>query len=124
MTHRHGWPYDGETPEQIVTPGLARTSYGQKCFSLGETHCIRETVYTNGLLAGFIIAHEAADLDVRCEGFLTVNPPTNPSEAEAKQPRWQMTGSLLGGDLTLSPSVLCTRDKDHGFIRSGKWVST
>ena len=121
--HRHGWPYDGETPEQIVTPGLARSDYAEKCFVIGEHHCVRPTDYTDGRLAGFIIAHDVADMDVRCEGFLTVARPANPSPAEATRSTWSMTGSLLAGDLTLSPSVLCKRDGDHGFVREGKWVS-
>ena len=114
MSHLHGWPYDvdGDKP---VTPS---------CIEIGPEACLRESAYQDGTLAGFIEAHAAADMDVRCEGFLTVNLPTHvePSEVERARPRWTMTGSLAGGDLTLSPSVLCRRDGHHGFVRDGKWV--
>jgi Family of unknown function (DUF6527) len=75
--------------------------------------------------AGFIVAHDRAGFDVRCEGFIT----TDDCERYAGRPRWSMTGSLEGGDLTLSPSILCTLGSVagqpcgfHGFIRDGKWV--
>jgi hypothetical protein len=68
-------------------------------------------------LAGFIVGHDAADLPHRCEGALSVDP-----HFAETSPVWTMTGSLEGGDLTLSPSVLCKRDQFHGFVRDGKWV--
>ncbi|MBI5289915.1 MAG: hypothetical protein HY873_13160 [Chloroflexi bacterium] len=68
-------------------------------------------------LAGFLLAHEGGHLGdgYRCEGVVNVDPHLAP------KPLWEMTGSLEGGDLTLSPSVLCS-DGFHGFVRNGKWV--
>jgi hypothetical protein len=71
-------------------------------------------------LAGFFVAHDTTDLDgYRCEGAVNVDPHL------AKEPggNWTAFGTLEGGDLTLSPSVLCRRDGFHGFVRDGKWVS-
>jgi len=74
-------------------------------------------------LAGFIVAHDRPGFDVRCEGFVHV-------DGKAGN-QWAMTGSLDGGDLTLSPSILCVlgsgtgsdeRCGFHGFVRDGKWV--
>jgi hypothetical protein len=71
--------------------------------------------------AGFLFGHDREGFDVRCEGFVGV--------AEAHAHRWAMTGSLEGGDLTLSPSILCTLGSItnqpcgfHGFVQNGKWV--
>ena len=78
--------------------------------------------------AGFIVAHDRDGFDVRCEGFVGID--------AGHDPRWTMTGSLEGGDLTLSPSILCRvgslddpREVGpgstcgfHGFVRDGKWV--
>ena len=77
--------------------------------------------------AGFLIAHDRDGFDVRCEGFVSVNAEKHPGHV------WEMSGSLEGGDLTLSPSILCqvgnlddpargTRCGFHGFVRDGKWV--
>lgn len=120
MSHRHGWPY--EDPRR------------HKCVELGPGHCIRPTVHggspdhrtaDGGLaggpflhVAGYIVAHEADDLEVRCEGGLTTCA-VHPHDGSAV---WDSKGSLEGGDLTLSPSVLCARDQDHGFVRDGAWV--
>jgi hypothetical protein len=71
--------------------------------------------------AGFIMGHDRAGFDVRCEGFVGVSPDHGA--------RWTMTGTLEGGDLMLSPSILCRLGNVanqpcgfHGFIREGKWV--
>lgn len=73
--------------------------------------------------AGYIVGHDRPGFDWRCEGFVRT--------AAEGQPRWEMTGTLEGGDLTLSPSILCrlgTADPAsecgfHGWVRDGKWVS-
>jgi hypothetical protein len=72
--------------------------------------------------AGFMIGHDRAGFADRCEGFVRISP-------EGDRPTWQMTGSLEGGDLTLTPSILCVLGNQstqkcgfHGFVRDGKWV--
>lgn len=74
--------------------------------------------------AGFIIGHDRAGIEHRCEGMVTVDRQGEPG------PTWSMTGSVEGGDLTLSPSILCVigsgdygaRCGFHGFVQNGKWV--
>lgn len=79
--------------------------------------------------AGFIVGHDRPGFDVRCEGFVGVH--------EKHEPRWTMSGTLEGGDLTLSPSILCQMGSlddprevgpgstcgFHGWVRDGRWVS-
>lgn len=76
--------------------------------------------------AGFIVGHDRDGFPWRCEGFVAIHP-------EGKRPTWTMSGALEGGDLTLSPSILCTmgslddpasgtRCGFHGWVRNGKWV--
>lgn len=96
--------------------------YKRPCTEIPEGVCLRPVVHGDDEhLAGFHIGHERAggyDPEIhafeRCEGYVNVDP-DDPS------PRWEMTGSLEGGDLTLSPSILCS-DGFHGFIQNGKWV--
>lgn len=115
--------------------------YDPKCVEIDEHVCVRPFVRSlapKGMvlntpeadaygdeLAGFMFAHDRAGFDVRCEGAVTVK------RAEGESgPIWQMSGSLEGGDLTLSPSILCiygsvgTNEQCgfHGFVRNGKWV--
>lgn len=72
-------------------------------------------------LAGFIVGHDRDGLEVRCEGFVGVDGQHGNN--------WTMTGSLEGGDLTLSPSILCRLGNNqlgecgfHGFVQQGRWV--
>lgn len=125
MTHRHAFrdpPY--------------------KCVEIDEHVCLQpisgggpgiSTRLPDGTLepvpeyfAGFILGHDRAGFEWRCEGFVAIAP-------EGDRPTWQMSGSLEGGDLTLSPSILCTMGSlddpasgtkcgFHGFVRNGKWV--
>ena len=74
-------------------------------------------------LAGFLYHHDRDGFEYRCGGYVRVC-----SCAEAR-PRWDMTGALEDGTLTLSPSILCTIGRAglpecgfHGFVREGKWV--
>lgn len=100
------------------------------CVPTGPTTCLYPTVHggdpdvTNDdgaiaggpveHLAGFIFAHDVEPGKPRCEGGVKV-------DEHFERPRWSMTGTLEGGDLTLSPSILCA-DGFHGFIRDGRWV--
>ncbi len=54
------------------------------------------------------------DPRARCEGAVNVDP-------HFDRPCWGMTGTLEGGDLTLSPSILCG-DGFHGYVQGGVWV--
>lgn len=73
-------------------------------------------------LYGFIVAYDWPGSDVRLEGAVAVD--------EHAETRWDMTGSLEGGDLTLSPSIQAYDSRDpsnrtptiHGFVQGGKWV--
>lgn len=62
--------------------------------------------------------NEASD-GFRCEGTVRI--------AGTNHPCWTMAGSLAGGDLTLSPSILCAGASGcggyHGFVQNGKWVA-
>jgi hypothetical protein len=112
------------------------------CVEIDEHVCLRRTVHggnpditesKTGEIAGgpdehlygFIVAYDWPDSDVRLEGAVCVDPHGSPKAV------WQMTGSLEGGDLTLSPSIQAydSRVKDtrsaptiHGYVRGGKWV--
>lgn len=76
--------------------------------------------------AGLIIGHPPFDMrwiddpDVTCSG--TVNFESTPAHREAwggSRPEWQV---ISLDPLTLSPSILCRRCGDHGFIREGRWI--
>lgn len=121
MTHRHGY---GD-PE--------------RCTEVSPAVCLRPTVHggdpdvTNSAdgsiaggetehLYGFIVAYDWPGADVRLEGAVAVDPHA--------PVRWEMTGSLEGGDLTLSPSIQAYDSRDpgdrkptiHGYVRDGAWV--
>ena len=74
--------------------------------------------------SGFIVGHDRAGLDVRCEGFVSFDTCDRMDE----RARWSITGALESGDLTLSPSILCKAPYQgvecgfHGFVRDGRWV--
>lgn len=105
------------------------------CVAIDEHVCLRPTVHggashiTNAdgsiaggeteHLAGFLVAHDREGQPYRCEGAVNVDP-----HFEGERPVWGMTGSLEGGDLTLSPSIHETDGQHdfHGFVRNGKWV--
>ena len=124
MTHRHApWHDDLE-----------------RCTEVGPTVCLRPTVHggdpdvTNQdgtiaggeveHLAGFIVAYDWPGADYRLEGAVSVDPHLG------EQATWQMTGTLEGGDLTLTPSIQAYDARDpsariptiHGFVTNGAWV--
>jgi hypothetical protein len=94
-----------------------------KCIEVGPTTCLLPITNSRGDdPAGFIFGHDREGFDVRCEGFVSV------VENDGR-PVWGMTGSLEGGDLTLTPSILCQLGNVanvpcgyHGFVTNGKWV--
>ncbi len=93
--HKHTWP-------------------GQiKCAEIGEGVCITEV--TDGFLIGF---DNTIDPDRR---RIVGRVPTSGDH----RVKWDQQGTLKGGDLTLSPSVLLDYGNGisfHGWVRAGKWV--
>jgi hypothetical protein len=65
-----------------------------------------------------MITHLRVDNGEQCEGFVHFDLPETkhmmPDNHRWKVEQWE--------PLTISPSVLCRRCGDHGFIREGKWV--
>lgn len=127
MTHRHASDEPGET---------------RNCVEIDEHVCLEPTRHSlvpagSGIAVnspegeaygdhayGFLFWHDREGFDVRCGGG--VRTCTEHGFAGAS---WQQTGSLEGGDLTLSPSILCRLGSAsvepcgfHGFVREGKWV--
>jgi hypothetical protein len=113
--------------------------YEPKCVEIDEHVCLQpingggEGIYTKNddgtmspvpqYFAGFIMGHDREGFEHRCEGFVAIDKVHHPEK------HWEMTGTLEGGDLTLSPSILCvlgsaTTEKCgfHGFVQNGKWV--
>lgn len=95
------------------------------CTEVGSGVCLREWRNDAGELIRFVIGHDRPESftmpdgthpTARCEGSIPV------TGAHA----WSVSGTLAGGDLTLSPSILEPADHfcpgQHGWIRDGKWV--
>lgn len=96
--------------------------YGEpKCVEIGDHVCIQQMGRVNkpdGYVSGFIVAHDVDGEEFRCEGAINVDP-----ELTKDGKVWTMTGSIAGGDLTLSPSVLCTTHPEfHAYVVDGKWT--
>ena len=101
---------------------------GPVCTEISTDACLTPMVqgeHPTGRL-GFWFGHELPGGGPRCMGAVpTVSPDGGPT--------WQQTGTLEGGDLTLSPSVNCIqptgagRDRHgrdfHGWVHDGKWVT-
>lgn len=95
-----------------------------RCTSIGPDVCLRPVgLYgepDDAPPAGYFVSHERPEGGDRCEGHVSVRHPAGDGRAT-----WTQTGTLEGGDLTLTPSILCRGSKDfefHGFVRDGKWV--
>jgi hypothetical protein len=83
------------------------------CTVIGEGVCL--TAIPNGFLVSFE--------NDQTDGWLTGRVLTNGDDEYVK---WQQTGTLEGGDLTLSPSIQLDYGQGlsfHGFVTNGKWVS-
>lgn len=110
-----------------------------KCVDIDEHVCLHPIVHSSapkGVVlntpeadaygthpSGYILGHDRPGFDVRCEGHVTVD------DCDGR-PTWTQTGTLEGGDLTLSPSILCQLGNVanepcgfHGWVRDGKWVT-
>lgn len=107
MAHRH-YGYDDDV--------------SLTCVELTPDICLREMRRHDGKVMRFVIAHDSpAHPDgYRCEGTIPVT----------GDRAWSVSGSLAGGDLTLSPSILEPASGVgagycpgyHGWVRSGRWV--
>lgn len=95
------------------------------CTDIAPDVCVREWRNDAGVLVRFVIGHE------RPKGFVLPTGVTTTARCECSIPvtgphAWQVSGTLAGGDLTLSPSILEPPDDfcpgEHGWIRNGKWV--
>jgi hypothetical protein len=53
-----------------------------------------------------------------CASGLWFDTPETRKVVEPNRPLWQVQSY---DPLTISPSILCMRCGDHGFIRNGKW---
>lgn len=120
--HAHGWHDPDCTPVSPTTCLTPTTHGGSPAITDSATGEMAGGPTEH--LAGFHFAHDREGFDVRCEGGVNVDPHFSASAT------WQMTGSLEGGDLTLSPSILCRAGSAdtrvecgfHGFVRDGAWV--
>jgi hypothetical protein len=120
MSHVHRWIADRDCTEIGPTVCLRPTHHG------GSEHITNADGSMAGgpveHLAGFILAYDWPGEDERLEGGVNVDPHF------ADHATWAMTGSLEGGDLTLSPSIQCylmdgKTPSIHGYVRNGKWES-
>lgn len=86
---------------------------------IGDGHSIKFVNYM-GERAALNDYHRRPD-GSPCAGFVPFRG-TNYSKQFEGQPNYQAWDVLSTEPLTLSPSLLCRRCGDHGFIRDGKWV--
>lgn len=91
------------------------------CVDVGSHVCLQQMGRhgkPDGYVSGFIVAHDVNGEKYRCEGAVNVD-----AELTKDGKIWTMTGSLAGGDLTLTPSILCTVHPDfHAFVTNGRWT--
>lgn len=67
---------------------------------------------------GLMESHPGRDGE-ECSGYVTFDLPAA-READPGAPFWTVESS---DPLTISPSVLCRRCGNHGWIRDARWVS-
>lgn len=84
---------------------------GAEVLDLGHNHrALLTTLHTKPGYWGAIIEHLTPEGEP-CDGAISWN--------EADRVHWEL---ISLHPLTVSPSLLCHRCKDHGFIREGKWI--
>lgn len=80
---------------------------------IGHGVTISFTEY-KGAIVGLVEEHDSPS--GRCSGYVRFRVPQNDT---TERPSWIVESM---DPLTLSPSVLCTTCKHHGYIRGGRWV--
>lgn len=123
MTHRHRFAPDDEVGCVAIDAHvcLEATTHGGDP-DVTDTATGEMSGGPVAHLAGFIVGHDVDWLEgLRCRGAVTIDPHFDR--------RWEMTGSLEAGDLTIAPSILCRAERPdggecgwHGYVRNGKWV--
>lgn len=101
--HEHGWGDDFPA-----------------CTPIADDVCLVREEDSDGNLTGYWISHEWEAGQPRCLGRVIVVP-------REGLPQWAQTGTLDGGDLTLTPSILCPEGPPghvpfHGYVTAGRWV--
>lgn len=83
---------------------------------LGDEHYAHYFADETGERAGVLIWNRANTPTGWCISGIAFRPLGN-------RPVWEIvSGTLDGGDLTVTPSIHCAACNDHGFIRQGRWV--
>lgn len=118
MTHQHPG-YGTEAPQHAVHPP-------RPCVEIGVGVCISPSYHwrpdqgeteADRRIVGYVIAHDTPEWEERCESALLTELGFGPTAI------WTQTGSLEGGDLSLSPSVQCrTHSAFHAFVQNGRWT--
>lgn len=95
-----------------------------ECTETGPTTCFRPFAHTDGdgsaHIGGYFFFHDQPRTNYnqgnRCMGTVVI--------CTCKDTRdvWTESGSLAGGDLTISPSILCVNHNFHGFLTDGAWA--
>jgi hypothetical protein len=91
-----------------------------RTIDFGHGHNLSFTVDDQGNVIGAIEGHLTPDGKL-CEGYIHFDVPEF-TERYGRKPGAVMWQLESWNPLTLSPSLLCTVCKNHGWIREGKWV--
>jgi hypothetical protein len=101
---------------------------------LGDGHALRWAAWDPGLELNPQFRHLAASLPAEkftalishaapdgtpCESAATLDTPVARASGMGGGALWQVVSAE---PLTLSPSLLCRRCGDHGFIRESRWI--
>lgn len=88
----------------------------RSCIELGHGVCIAPAALEDNPEAGYWIGYSVKGQEFRSTGRVQV-------DERLGGPLWSRTGSLAGGDLTLSPSIqLQGASSLHGYVRNMRWV--
>lgn len=86
---------------------------------IGSNHNLHLIVAAEGgPVIGYAIDHKTLE-GAECSGTLAIE---GAGGFDATMPRWTLVEGVPTYPLTLSPSVLCPRCGDHGWVRDGKWI--
>lgn len=87
---------------------------------IGHGHAIEYVCDPNGTPIALHDYHDRPDGSGRCVGFVFFDIPEARDYMVSKANAWQVESRE---PLALSPSLLCRRCGDHGFIRDGRWIA-